>query len=63
MAEVQDRQADRADVTAKSDKDALLDHLDQLLERYLHTLHEYQHVMQDLSKQLSEVRRKDLCSV
>ncbi|KNG45846.1 histone-fold containing protein [Stemphylium lycopersici] len=54
MAEVQDRQADRADVAAKSDKDALLDHLDQLLERYLHTLHEYQHVMQDLSKQLSE---------
>jgi len=59
MAEVQDFPDNRADVAAKRDKDALLDHLDDLLERYLHTLHEYQHVMQELSKQLSEVRRRE----
>ncbi|EUC30756.1 hypothetical protein COCCADRAFT_7270 [Bipolaris zeicola 26-R-13] len=54
MAETQDMPVPRADeAVAKRDKDDLLDHLDDLLERYLHTLHEYQQVMQQLSKQLS----------
>ncbi|EMD65320.1 hypothetical protein COCSADRAFT_139099 [Bipolaris sorokiniana ND90Pr] len=54
MAETQDMPVPRADeIAAKRDKDDLLDHLDDLLERYLHTLHEYQQVMQQLSKQLS----------
>ncbi|EUC41274.1 hypothetical protein COCMIDRAFT_40530 [Bipolaris oryzae ATCC 44560] len=54
MAETQDMPVPGVDeVVAKRDKDDLLDHLDDLLERYLHTLHEYQQVMQQLSKQLS----------
>jgi hypothetical protein len=57
MAETQDMPVPRADeIAAKRDKDDLLDHLDDLLERYLHTLHEYQQVMQQLSKQLSNVK-------
>jgi hypothetical protein len=55
MAEVDDSMVTRADIAAQRDKDDLLDHLDVLLERYLHTLHEYQKVMQELSKQLSSV--------
>ncbi|KAH7381633.1 hypothetical protein BKA66DRAFT_530897 [Pyrenochaeta sp. MPI-SDFR-AT-0127] len=38
---------------AEKDKDALVAQLDQLLERYLHTLDEYEKVRQELSKQLS----------
>jgi hypothetical protein len=57
MADTQDMPVHRADdVAAKRDKDHLLDHLDDLLERYLHTLHEYQQVMQQVSKHMSNVR-------
>ncbi|KAF3000712.1 hypothetical protein E8E13_002829 [Curvularia kusanoi] len=35
------------------DKDALITRLDALLEQYLHTLDEYEKLMQQLSKQLS----------
>ena len=55
MAEVDDSMVPRADIAAQRDKDDLLDRLDVLLERYLHTLHEYQKVMQELYKQLSSV--------
>ncbi|KAF1838518.1 hypothetical protein BDW02DRAFT_564880 [Decorospora gaudefroyi] len=53
MADVQEVPVTRADVAARRDKDDLIDQLDSLLERYLCTLHEYQQVMQELSKQLS----------
>ncbi|USP82800.1 hypothetical protein yc1106_10074 [Curvularia clavata] len=54
MADVQEVPVTRADdVAVKRDKDDLLEHLDELLERYLITLHEYQQQMQRLSKQLS----------
>jgi hypothetical protein len=55
MAEVDDSLFNRAEISAQRDKDDLLDRLDVLLERYLITLHEYQKVMQELSKQLSSV--------
>lgn len=56
MADVQDAPIGRAeDVAVKRDKDDLLNHLDELLEQYLITLHEYQQQMQQLSKQLSSV--------
>lgn len=38
-----------------SDKDALVGRLDELLERYLNTLDEYQKLGQQLSKHLSDV--------
>lgn len=38
------------------DKDALVARLDTLLEQYLHTLDEYDKLMQQLAKQLSSVR-------
>ncbi|KAL1797037.1 hypothetical protein ACET3X_005577 [Alternaria dauci] len=53
MADVQEMPMDRAEVAARRDKDGLLDLLDEKLEHYLHTLHEYQEVMQQLSKELS----------
>ena len=43
-----------------SEKDDLVAQLDQLLERYLHTLDEYDKLQRDLSKQLSSVREKKL---
>jgi hypothetical protein len=55
MAEVDDSLFNRAEIAAQRDRDDLLDRLDVLLERYLHTLHEYQKVMQELTKQLSSV--------
>ena len=55
MAEVDDSLFNRAETAAQRDKDSVLDRLDVLLERYLNTLHEYQKVMQELSKQLSSV--------
>jgi anaerobic ribonucleoside-triphosphate reductase len=55
MADVQELPMDRAEVAARRDKDGLLDLLDERLEHYLHTLHEYQEVMQQLSKELSSV--------
>ncbi|RYN68214.1 hypothetical protein AA0117_g11278 [Alternaria alternata] len=53
MADVQELPMDRAEVAARRDKDGLLDLLDAKLEHYLHTLHEYQEAMQQLSKELS----------
>lgn len=56
MADTQDVPIGRTDdVAVKRVKDDLLNHLDELLERYLHTLHDYQQQMQQLSKQLSNV--------
>jgi hypothetical protein len=55
MAEVDDSLFNRAEIAAQRDKEDLLDRLDVLLERYLYTLHEYQKVMQELTKQLSSV--------
>ncbi|KAH6877475.1 hypothetical protein BKA58DRAFT_375163 [Alternaria rosae] len=53
MADAQDSPIDRAEITARRDKDALLDILDTRLEQYLQTLHEYHDVMQHLSAGLS----------
>lgn len=39
----------------EEEKDALIAKLDELLERYLNTLDEYERVRQELSKQLSSV--------
>ncbi|CAN9241810.1 unnamed protein product [Alternaria sp. RS040] len=58
MADVQELPTDRAEVAARRDKDGLLDLLDAKLEHYLHTLHEYQEAMQQLSKELSSALRK-----
>ncbi|CAN9182616.1 unnamed protein product [Alternaria alternata] len=58
MADVQESPMDRAEVAARRDKDGLLDLLDAKLEHYLHTLHEYQEAMQQLSKELSSALRK-----
>lgn len=55
MTDTLETSAHQAIVTGKKDRDVLLDQLDELLERYLHTLHEYQRVMKELSQQLSEV--------
>lgn len=55
MADVQESPMDRAEIAARRDKDGLLDLLDARLEHYLHSLHEYQKVMQQLSKELSSV--------
>lgn len=58
MAEIQSQPA----VAAKSelgshvaDKDVLVARLDELLEKYLHTIDEYQKTREQLSKQLSSV--------
>ncbi|CAN9171827.1 unnamed protein product [Alternaria alternata] len=53
MADVQELPTNRAEIAARRDKDGLLDLLDAKLEHYLHTLHEYQEAMQQLSKELS----------
>ena len=63
MADVQELPMDRAELAAKRDKDGLLDLLDAKLERYLHTLHEYQEAKQQLSKELSSVSDPRLCSM
>lgn len=55
MADAQDPPMDRAEMAARRDKDALLDVLDTRLEHYLHTLHEYHDIMQQLSAELSSV--------
>ncbi|KAH7079300.1 hypothetical protein BKA63DRAFT_563941 [Paraphoma chrysanthemicola] len=56
MAEVQSQSAPSpksAHGGGNSEKDALVAKLDQLLEKYLHTLDEYQKAREQLSKQLS----------
>jgi hypothetical protein len=63
MADVQELPIDRAEVAARRDKDGLLDLLDAKLEHYLHTLHEYQEAMQQLSKELSPVSDPPFCSM
>jgi hypothetical protein len=58
MAEVENRQQSIpvAEMQNQSaDKDALIARLDELLEKYLHTLDEYQKTREALSKQLSSV--------
>lgn len=45
-----------ADSVKGAGKDDLIQHLDDLLERYLNTLDEYDKVSKELSKQLSSVR-------
>lgn len=59
MAEVQAKvPAEAVSVADKShgvDKDVLIARLDTLLETYLHTLDEYEKLMQQLSKKLSSV--------
>jgi hypothetical protein len=58
MAEVQIQPAPIVENQAEKpeDKDALIVRLDELLEKYLHTLDEYQKTRDQLSKQLSSVR-------
>ena len=41
--------------TQRTEKDALIAQLDELLERYLHTLDEHEKIRRELSKQLSSV--------
>jgi hypothetical protein len=63
MAEVQSQSAPSpksAHGGGHSEKDALVAKLDQLLEKYLHTLDEYQKAREQLSKQLSSVSRLDV---
>jgi len=58
MAEVQSHPVDISESRVGShdqDKGALINRLDELLEKYLHTLDEYQRVRELLSKQLSSV--------
>jgi chromosome segregation ATPase len=60
MAEVQSQSASNPEPKVQNreaDKDALINRLDELLEKYLHTLDEYQKTREQLSKQLSSVRR------
>jgi hypothetical protein len=59
MAEVQAQPAPISESKTENqaeDKDALIVRLDELLEKYLHTLDEYQNTRGLLSKQLSSVR-------
>ena len=59
MADVQDLPGKLSHVhlkQQKGEKDDLIVQLDELLERYLHTLDEYEKVQRELSKQLSSVR-------
>jgi hypothetical protein len=59
MAEVQAQPIDVPEHKVEShaaDKDTLIARLDELLEKYLYTLDEYQKVREVLSKQLSSVR-------
>jgi hypothetical protein len=58
MADAQDATMDRAEIATRRDKDALLDALDTRLEHYLHTMHEYHEVMQQLSRELSLVSNR-----
>jgi len=60
MTEIQEVSLNRAEIAARRDKDDLLDCLDDLLEHYLHTLHEYHKVMNELSTQLSSVCQSEL---
>jgi hypothetical protein len=58
MTEVQSPLVDIAESKVGShdqDKNVLINRLDELLEKYLHTLDEYQRVRELLSKQLSSV--------
>jgi hypothetical protein len=58
MAEVNSQPVPIAEPNISSqsfDKDALVTRLDQLLEKYLNTLDEYQKAREQLSKQLSSV--------
>jgi hypothetical protein len=58
MAEVQFQPAAVTESQIESqsvDKDALIMRLDELLEKYLHTLDEYQKIREQMSKQLSSV--------
>jgi hypothetical protein len=59
MAEVQSQSASipESKIESQTDKDALIIRLDELLENYLHTLDQYQKTREQLSKQLSSVRR------
>jgi seryl-tRNA synthetase len=62
MAEVQSQPAPVPESKVESkteDKDALIVRLDELLEKYLHTLDEYQKSREQLSKQLSSVSYYD----
>ena len=43
----------------KTEKDALITQLDELLERYLHTLDEHEKIRRELSNQLSSVSAFD----
>jgi hypothetical protein len=59
MAEVQSQPMDVPESKLESqaaDKDTLIARLDELLEKYLYTLDEYQKARELLSKQLSSVR-------
>jgi hypothetical protein len=58
MTEVQSQPAVMPESKVEShsaDKDVLIARLDELLEKYLHTLDEYQKAREQLSKQLSSV--------
>lgn len=58
MAEVQSQPAliEKSELGSQAaDKDALVARLDELLEKYLHTIDEYQKAREQLSKQLSSV--------
>jgi hypothetical protein len=59
MAEVQSLTVDVPETKGEShaaDKDVLIVRLDELLEKYLYTLDEYQKAREVFSKQLSSVR-------
>ncbi|RMZ72936.1 ATP synthase subunit D domain-containing [Pyrenophora seminiperda CCB06] len=53
MTDLQSMPLNRAEIAAQRDKEDLLDDLDDLLEHYLLTLHEYHKVMGELTTQLS----------
>jgi septal ring factor EnvC (AmiA/AmiB activator) len=57
MAEVQSQSASIVEsiIESQADKDALISRLDELLEKYLRTLDQYQKTREQLSKQLSLV--------
>jgi septal ring factor EnvC (AmiA/AmiB activator) len=57
MAEVQSQSASIVEsiIESQADKDALISRLDELLEKYLRTLDQYQKTREQLSKQLSSV--------
>jgi hypothetical protein len=71
MAETQSQPAVMPEFNAERhavDKDTLIARLDELLEKYLHTLDEYQKAREQFSKQLSSVgyfpktyHRRNIC--